>query len=220
MWNAENSQGYQSPVGVSTEAVICTLFEGKLAVLLIHHDGEAWSLPGGFLGATETPEETTLRKLKEKTGVLAGYIEQLRTYADPGRDGRGWIPALAYLALIPAQELTGAHAQWWPIDALPAMAFDHQQIVEDAVARLRGKLWYSNVAVGLLPESFPLSQARMVYEAISGGAYDPANFRRDLLHSGLVASTGQVASFSRGRPALLYRFAASEATWIPAKGMA
>ena len=142
------------------------------------------------MSPTERPGETAQRKLTEKTGVGAVYLEQLQTYAEPDRDPRGWIPTVAYLALIDAAVLrtdeTGA--RWVPVDPLPALGFDHAQIVRDGVERLRGKLWWSNIAVGLLPERFTMPQARRVFEAISGIAYEPSNFRRELELSGLHAS--------------------------------
>ena len=84
-------------------------------------------------------------------------------------------------------------ARWEPVDALPPLGFDHPRIVVDAVERLRGKLWWSNIAVGLLPERFTMPQARRVFEAISGVTYEPSNFRRELEQSGLVRATGTLA---------------------------
>src|SRR5262249_1184365 len=142
------------------------------------------------------------------------YLEQLRTYASPGRDPRGWLPSVAYLALIPAELLPEGGGGWHRVDSLPAVVFDHGQIVEDGLERLRGKLWFSNVAVGLLPERFTIAQARTVYELIAGVGYDPGNFSRDLRASGLLEDTGEVAEEERvGRPARLFRFVSTEPSW-------
>ena len=192
---------------------------GALHVLLVRRAEEpfagAWVLPGGFMSPTERPGETAQRKLTEKTGVGAVYLEQLQTYAEPDRDPRGWIPTVAYLALIDAAVLrtdeTGA--RWVPVDPLPALGFDHAQIVRDGVERLRGKLWWSNIAVGLLPERFTMPQARRVFEAISGIAYEPSNFRRELELSGLVRATGEVVKGGKGRPAALYEFVERQPAW-------
>jgi ADP-ribose pyrophosphatase len=227
---ATNSAGYEAPIGISADPVIFTLDEGELKVLLVRRDAEPgkglWALPGGFVGTTEDPADTALRKLEEKTGMKANaaYLEQLATYAAPGRDPRGWLPAVAYLALVPADllpERGGAQeAEWHPVARLPRMAFDHRRIVRDGLERLRGKLWYSNVAVGLLPRHFTLGQARAVYEAIAGTAYDPGNFARDLRASGLVEEVpGKRIQAGAGRPGQAYRFRSRKLTWVERKGV-
>jgi 8-oxo-dGTP diphosphatase len=163
----------------------------------------------------ERAEETAQRKLTEKTGVGAIYLEQLQTYAEPGRDPRGWIPSIAYLALIDAAVLRDeSEARWFDVDELPEpLAFDHARIVRDGVDRLRGKLWYSNIALGLLPEQFTMPQARRLFEAISGVRYEASNFRRELEQSGLVRKTGSVVKGVPGRPATLYEFVSRQPAW-------
>jgi 8-oxo-dGTP diphosphatase len=224
---AKNSSGYEAPIGLAADPVIFTLQDEQLSVLLIerHEDPDKgkWSLPGGFVGTTESPEQTVNRKLNEKTGMDPIYVEQLRTYARPDRDRRGWLPSVAYLSLIPAQLLPDQDengAKWHAVDDLPRLAFDHKQMIEDGLERLRGKLWYSNIAIGLLPQEFTLSQARAVYEAIAGKAYDPGNFARDLKNSGLITEAEGTRAEGRGRPAQLFKFVSREAAWSPryAKG--
>jgi 8-oxo-dGTP diphosphatase len=210
MWTARNSEGYESPVGIDTVAAIFALMEGQLQVLLHcrQHQPQlgAWALPGGFSAAHESPEATAARKLYESTGVAPAYLEQLYTYANPGEDERGWLPTIAYLTLLPWQPVTNEYAAWFPVEDLPPLAFNHTTIIGDARTRMQGKLWYSRLVAGLLPEVFSLSQARGAYTAISGQIYDPANFRRTLLRSGLVAAVDQPPQPGRGRPATLYRF--------------
>lgn len=199
--------------------VVLAPLEGRLHVLVVRRAeppfAGTWVLPGGFMSPTETAEETAQRKLTEKTGVGAVYLEQLQTYAQPDRDPRGWIPTVAYLALIDAavlrQEESGA--RWVPVDELPELGFDQARIVADAVERLRGKLWWSNIAMGLLPERFTMRQAREVFESISGAAHEPSNFRRELEQSGLVRSTGTTVRSGPGRPAALYEFVERRPAW-------
>jgi 8-oxo-dGTP diphosphatase len=221
--SARNSAGYDAPIGIAADPVVFTVAEKRLSVLLVRREEPPakgrWSLPGGFVGPREDPAATVVRKLEEKTGIPPIYLEQLRTYAEPGRDPRGWLPSVAYLALVPAELLLsdGARdAAWHAVDELPRLAFDHDRIVADALERVRGKLWYSNVAVGLLPAEFTIAQAREVYEQIAGIAYDPGNFSRDLRASGLIVESGRVAQRSGvGRPARLFRFVSAEPTWTP-----
>jgi 8-oxo-dGTP diphosphatase len=221
--SARNSAGYDAPIGLAADGVVFSVVDGSLSVLLVRRDESPGrgklALPGGFVGAREDPAETVVRKLEEKAGIPPIYLEQLRTYAAPGRDPRGWLPSIAYLALVPADLLPEGRARgaaWQRLDSLPPLVFDHRQMVEDGLERLRGKLWYSNVAVGLLPERFTLAQARSVYESIADVVYDPGNFSRDLRASGLVAATGRLADEERvGRPARLYRFVSAEPSWAP-----
>lgn len=219
MVTARNTAGFAAPAGMTAVPVVLAPLDGRLHVLLVERVEEpqagAWNLPGGFMSPRERPEETAQRKLTEKTGVGAVYLEQLQTYGDPARDPRGWIPTVAYLALINAAVLGAGEpaARWFPVDALPRLAFDHAAVVADGVARLRGKLWWSNIAVGLLPERFTMPQARGVFEAISGHRYEPSNFRRELEHSGLVRALGSVAKGGAGRPAALYEFVERRPAW-------
>lgn len=215
---AANSSGFPAPAGLTAVPVVFAPRSGRLHVLLVPRTEPPYvgtlGLPGGFMSPSERPEETAQRKLTEKTGVGAIYLEQLQTYADPDHDARGWIPAIAYLALIDAAVLRDdSNARWVAVDELPELAFDHAQMVRDGVERLRGKLWWSNIAVGLLPERFTMPQARAVFEAISGVRYEPSNFRRELEQSGLVRATGEVARNGPGRPAALYEFVERRPAW-------
>ena len=215
---ATNDAGYAAPIGLAADPVVFTLLDGRLSVLLARRLEEPqrgmFALPGGFVGAEESPEQTAERKLREKTGVGSVHLEQLRTYAAPDRDPRGWLPSIAYLALVPPGALpdqtpADRDASWHLLDALPELALDHARIVDDGLWRLRArvadKAWFMRVGGGLLPEEFTLGQAQRLYEAIAGESLDPANFRRDLKATGLLADTGRRRSEGPGRPGTLYR---------------
>ena len=215
---AANDAGYAAPIGLAADPVVFTLLDGRLSVLLARRLEEPqrgmFALPGGFVGAQESPEQTAERKLREKTGVGSVHLEQLRTYAEPERDPRGWLPSIAYLALVPPGALpeqtpADRDASWHALDALPELALDHARIVDDGLWRLRArvadKAWFMRVGGGLLPEEFTLGQAQRLYEAIAGESLDPANFRRDVKATGLLADTGRRRSEGPGRPGTLYR---------------
>jgi len=108
---ARNTAEYDAPIGLTADPVVFTLVDGGLSVLLARRLEEPqrgmFALPGGFVGADESPEQTAERKLREKTGVGSVHLEQLRTYASPRRDPRGWLPSIAYLALVRPEELPG-----------------------------------------------------------------------------------------------------------------
>jgi len=215
---ARNTAGYDAPIGLTADPVVFTLLDGRLSVLLARRFEEPqrgmFALPGGFVGTDESPEQTAERKLREKTGVGSVHLEQLRTYADPSRDPRGWLPSIAYLALVapealPEQRPEGREPSWHPVDDLPELALDHELIVDDGLWRLRArvadKTWFVRVGGGLLPERFTLGQAQRLYEALSGETVDPANFRRDVKATGLLADTGEQRSEGPGRPGRVYR---------------
>jgi 8-oxo-dGTP diphosphatase len=222
---ARNSAGYEAPIGLACVPVVFTLLEGGLSVLLARRRGDpqrGWfALPGGFVGTEESPEQTAERKLRDETGVGPVHLEQLRTYADPARDPRGWLPSIAYMALVrpetlPAERPAAQDASWHPVAALPPLALDHARIVDDGLWRLRArvadKAWFVRIAGGLLPERFTLGQAQRLYEALRGEPVDAANFRRDVRATGLLEDTGELLSEGPGRPGRLYRRTASAAS--------
>jgi 8-oxo-dGTP diphosphatase len=215
---ATNTAGYDAPIGLTADPVVFTLLDGRLCVLLARRLEEPqrgmFALPGGFVGKEESPAQTAERKLREKTGVGSVHLEQLRTYASPTRDPRGWLPSIAYMALVrpeilPAQPPAHRDASWHPLAALPPLALDHARIVDDGLWRLHSrvadKAWFVRIAAGLLPEPFTLRQAQRLYEALRGEPVDAANFRRDVGATGLLTDTGDLLSEGPGRPGRLYR---------------
>jgi 8-oxo-dGTP diphosphatase len=213
-WTATNSEGYSAPAALATDVVVLSIRSSELHVLLARRPDGQHALPGGFVGAAESPDETARRKLHEKTGVADLYLEQLATFADPRRDPRGWIPSIAFVALVSSElALEDDRAAWLPARRHPPLAFDHDEIVATALERIEGKLWWSNVAVGILPPVFTMTEARTAYEAIAARSYDPATFARDLRATGLVEAAHRKRRQARGRPAELYRFSSRELQW-------
>ncbi len=213
-WTAVNSEGYPAPVALAADVVVLAVIEGALKVLTVRREDGVRALPGGFVDEGESPEQTARRKLAEKTGLTHLYLEQLALFAEPGRDPRGWIPSVAYLAPVPSHTSpSDPGAEWTPARGRRRLAFDHRRILRAALDRLEGKLWWSNVAVGMLPGAFTMTEARRVYETIAGTTYDPATFARDLKATGLVEATGKQRAQGPGRPAALYRFRAKRLEW-------
>jgi 8-oxo-dGTP diphosphatase len=215
--DARNTAGYDAPIGLTADPVVFTLVDDRLSVLLARRLEEPqrgmFALPGGFVGHDESPEQTAERKLREKTGVGPVHLEQLRTYAEPDRDPRGWLPSIAYMALVAPEALpddrpADREAGWHPVHALPQLALDHARIVDDGLWRLRARVadkqWFVSVGGGLLPERFTLAQAQRLYVALSGETVDPANFRRDVRATGLLTATDEQRSEGPGRPGRVY----------------
>lgn len=199
--------------------VDCVIFgldeSSRLKVLLIQRGHDpfkgTWALPGGFVDMEEPLVEAALRELKEETGVSDVFIEQLYTIGTPNRDPRGRVVTVVYFALINlAQHKIGADSdaqdvRWFPISALPSLAFDHADIMEMAVQRLRGKVRYQPIGFELLPQYFTLTQLQKLYERILGKELNKRNFRTKILKMNILKE-GAILRGVAHRPAQLYSF--------------
>lgn len=197
---------------VAVLVVIFTVDAGRLRVLLIRRGAEpfkdSWSLPGGRLLADDSLVEAATRRLEVETGLTDVFLEQLYTFSDLDEAGS---VAAAYWALVDHKRARLAdrlewQPRWYDVDALPALAFLNENVIQYAVTRLRNKLAYSNVAYSLLPSEFTLSQLQQVYEAILARPLDKRNFRKRILSLAILGPTGRLASEGRHRPAQLYTF--------------
>ena len=172
-----------------------------------------WSLPGGYLEPGETLENSIRRHLATKVDVRElAHLEQLETRSDPERNPRAWELATAYLGLVPADldpELPPDTA-WHAVASLPQAAFDHGEIVEAGLQRLRAKLSYTNIAFALAPDVFTLSELRAIYTAALGRDVSATNLQRVLLRRDVLERTGSKREPGKtgGRPAELFRFRA------------
>lgn len=207
---------YERP-SVTVDVVIFSLIEDQLQVLLVRRKqwpfAGMWAIPGGFIRMTESLEEAAARELAEETGVHDVYMEQLYTFGAPDRDPRTRVITVAYFALVPAGAVRdpragsdAAETGWWPVQALPELAFDHRKILDYALTRLRYKLEYTSVGFELLPDVFTLSELQYAYELILGESLDKRNFRRKILTADILEDTGQLRREGEGRPARLYRY--------------
>ena len=169
------------------------------------HEGQ-WALPGGWLDATEGLDAAASRTLAETTGLAPSYLEQLYAFGAVDRSPTR-VVSIVYWALLRADEITDTveNVQWFDAAELPRLAFDHNQIVDYALWRLRNKVGYSRIAHGLLADEFTLADLREVYEAVLGRRLDPANFRRQVENSGTLIPTDRFRTGSH-RPARLYRY--------------
>ena len=206
---------------VTVDIVILTMADGDLQVLLVRR-GQApfagmWAIPGGFKLPTETLDEAAHRELAEETGVdAASVLAQFGAYGDPGRDPRMNVVTVAYLAVLRdvgaiRAGTDAAEASLVSVSSVlagdTALAFDHPQIVKDAVARVRADLERTPLATAFVGPTFTLAELRGVYEAVWGVQLDVANFRRSLsagqewvVPTGVRAPPGPVG----GKPAELF----------------
>ena len=212
-----NKEDFNSPL-ITVDSVLFTYHESQLKVLLVkrsnYPDKGFWGLPGGFIDLENdgTIEQTALRKLQEKTGVVPPYLEQLYTLGNAKRDKRYWSVTICYTALIAHQacEATIAtvdDAQWILLDDVGDMdlAFDHNDIIQAARERLKQKALYSIVPAYALPEKFTLPELQHLHEVLLGKSIQKKSFRRRIDQAELLIDTGEMRTMMSGRPAKLYK---------------
>ncbi len=204
---------------VTADVVVLTIRDDVLCALVVERGGEpfkgCWALPGGFVEPDEGLHDAARRELEEETGLgpEVTRLEQLGSYGDPGRDPRGRIVSVAWLAVVPqgARPAAGSDAAgvaWKPVSALLGqgrLAFDHRTILADGVERARAKLEYTALATAFVDEQFTIADLRRVYEVVWGVGLDAGNFHRKVTSAGFVEATGGFAQRGPGRPAALYR---------------
>jgi 8-oxo-dGTP diphosphatase len=218
---------YSRPA-VTVDLVIFTLLDNKLSLLLIRRKAapfrDRWALPGGFVRVGDSVkdqgedlDQAAIRELREETNLQGQslFLEQLYTFGKAHRDPRMRVVTVAYYALI-RPDLAGnvhagsdaADAGWFELQKLGHLPFDHQDIVDLALKRIRGKIDYTPIAFELVPETFTITELRNAYEIIKGQSYDRGNFRRRfnrMMADGIIEDcAGKRATASK--PAQLYRF--------------
>lgn len=191
---------------IDVKVVVFTLGGNRLQVLLAYRQPDGVrQLPGLPFSAGLSLDETAARCVTQYTGLHEVYLEQLYTYLSPDRNA----VSVVYFALVPADSLLNgkdeSDADWFPVETLPPLIPDHNDILAYALRRLRYKLEYSAVGFELLPDSFSLSELQSTYELILGEKLDKRNFRRRILQAGIIETTPQRRS-GEGRPAQLYRY--------------
>ena len=208
---------YEHPhPAVTVDCAVFGLDEDGLKVLLVQRDGEPfagrWALPGGFVRPDEGLEEAARRELREETGLEQLFLEQLYTFGEPKRDPRERVITVAWYALVRladhrVQAATDARdAAWFPLDDLPRLAFDHDDILAMALQRLQGKVRWQPIGFELLPPKFTLTQLQRLYETVLERDLDKRNFRKKVLGLGILEELDEIEQDVAHRAARLYRF--------------
>ncbi len=200
---------------VAVDTVLFAIDSGQVKCYLVRlRWGPAagkWAFPGGLVREGELLDEAARRELHQSTGLNECYIEQLFSFGDPHRDPKAHVVSVAYMALIDRASAVCscsqkyANGQWFEVKGLPELAYDHAEIAEYAVRRLKSKLEYTNIACSLLPPTFTFAQLEELYGIVLGRALDRRNFRRRIMAMNLL---NRLPLERRGnhRPAALYSF--------------
>ena len=204
-----------SKVLVSVDGIIFGFDDNKLKLLIGRRQmdpgrGE-WSLYGGFVGENESLEEAANRVIYELTGLNKLYIRQVGAFGAIDRDTGERVISVAYCALINVKDynddLRQQHQlEWVPVNEMPRLYSDHNQMVADAIAQLRRRIKTQPLSFNLLPELFTLTQLQHVFEAVLDETIDKRNFRKRLKDYDFIEKTELIDKLTSKRGAALYRF--------------
>ncbi|MHC0439347.1 NUDIX hydrolase [Flavobacterium sp. 3-210] len=204
-------------IRIAVDAIVFGYKSSGLYVLLIEQQfgssEKYWALPGGLVQDNESLKDAVIRELHEETNVQLTFMEQLYTFGDDiNRDSRNRVISVAYYALIDASNLEikadtdAERVQWFKIDEIPSLAFDHNLILKKGIERLKAKLTYEPIGFDLLPEEFLFSDLENLYCTILEKEIDRRNFRKKILSYGILEQTDNFSPIKNGRPAKLFRF--------------
>jgi 8-oxo-dGTP diphosphatase len=204
-------------IRVAVDAIVFGYQNNQLYVLLIQQkfgtQESYWALPGGLVRNDESLQDAVKRELKEETNIRVNYFEQLFTFGDDVfRDPRNRVISVAYFALVDSSKLivkadTDAEkAQWFKIDEIPPLAFDHTIILGKGIERLKAKLTYEPIGFDLLPKEFLFSELENLYCTILEKEIDRRNFRKKILSFEIIEETDRFSPLKSGRPAKLFKF--------------
>lgn len=205
----------QTPLLVAVDCIIFGFDHEELKILLVKRNFEPergkWSLMGGFLHQDEDADQAAIRVLNSLTGLQDIYMEQVSTFTDPARDPVERTISITYYALINIEEhneeLSRQHsAQWFSLRDAPQLIFDHQQMVDLAISRLRYKTSIKPIGFELLPEKFTMRQLQKLYEAILDQELDKRNFVKKINLLDVLVRLDEKDMNSSKKGSYLYKF--------------
>ena len=218
---------YKYPHPAVTADCVIFGFDGvSIKVLLIQRGIEPykgqWAFPGGFLQMDETVEECAKRELEEETGLKSASVEQFYTFSAVNRDPRERVITVAHYALVRLSEVKGgddaASAQWFAMNEIPSLAFDHERILRMAVKRLKERICFEPIGFELLAEVFTMTELQNLYEAILEVKFDRRNFYNKMLKLGILSEAEPRPAGASRRTPTKYRFNAEKYAELKQKG--
>ncbi len=196
---------------------IYTIDQGKIKVLLIKNIEEPykgyWHLPGSFLKSTESLENNITDVVYDELGFTNLSIEQSHTFSDINRIADKRVIAVNFISIIDVitasikrVPVENIQSEWFSIDELPKLMYDHDIIINNSIKSLKQKLSNSNSLKSLFPSDFTLPEIQKVYEYLFDINIDRRNFRKRFIKFDMIEETGEYSDSLSGRPAKLYRF--------------
>ena len=199
---------------VATDCIVFGFDGWNLKLLLVQRsiepEKDRWSLMGGFVKSTESPEDAANRVLEERTGLSNVYLEQFQVFGKPDRDPVDRVLSIAYFALIDISQYEKQlsdeyHAEWFLLDEMPDLIFDHNEMVRLAKKQLMYKAALHPILFQLLPDKFTIPQLQALYEGVYQNKFDDRNFSRKLLSTGLLVKQPEKDKQSSKKGAFYYK---------------
>ena len=212
----KNNPKYKNQ-GIHVVSAIFTMDKGITKVLLIKRKNEPykgqWALVGGALYNDEEVNDGMNREIKEKTGITNIHIELFDVFSKVDRSPIMRMVGLGYLGIVDKDKyiltkdtLKTSDAEWFPIDKIPTLAYDHNEILDKAYETLKIRIKSTDLLKYLYPNGFTMPEIQLVYETILNKKFDRRNFRKKLLSLNLVEETNRVEHFTGTKPAKVYEF--------------
>ncbi|MDD3341108.1 MAG: NUDIX domain-containing protein [Bacilli bacterium] len=203
--------------GIHVISALFTVDKGITKILLIKRENEPyknmWALTGGALYNDETLEEGMHREIKEKTGLENIFLKAFQNFSRVERSPVMRMIAVTYIGFIDIHKVTllkqtekTNNCDWFSIESLPALAYDHNEILEKALEELKESIFESDILKNLYPNGFTLPEIQKTYEAILEKELDRRNFRKKMLASHFIIDTLKTKKFEGNKPAKLYKF--------------
>lgn len=203
--------------GIHVITALFTVEQGITKVLLIKRKNEPflgdWVLTGGALYNHEDLETGALRELEEKTGITGVPIKQFKAFGKVNRSPVMRMVAVGFIGIIDSKRVNvlretknTSNADWFPIDKIPPLGFDHEEILHDALLELRKQIVKSNILKSLFPDGVTMPELQKTYEAILNEKFDRRNFRKKMLSLDLIEDTNKSDKFEGNKPAKVYMF--------------
>lgn len=213
----EKSNSLYKNQGIHVITAIFTVELGVTKVLLVKRKNEPykgdWILTGGALYNNEDLEVGAKREIFEKTGIKDIEIEQFKAFGKVNRSPIMRMVAVAYIGVIDSsrvkiirETINTSNADWFPIDKIPGLGFDHEEILKEALVYLQSKIVSTDILKYLFPNEFTIPEIQKTYEAILNKKFDRRNFRKKLLSLDLIEDTNKTGKFEGKKPAKLYKF--------------
>ena len=203
--------------GIHVITALFTVEQGVTKVLLIKRKNKPfqgdWVLTGGALYNNEDLEDGALREIKEKTGITGVSIKQFKAFGKVDRSPVMRMVAVGFIGVIDSKRVqvlreteNTSNADWFPINKIPPLGYDHEEILHDALIELRKQIVKSNMLKSLFPDGVPMPEWQKTYEAILNKKFDRRNFRKKILNLNLIEDTNKSDKFEGNKPAKLYQF--------------